>query len=223
MSWGKSAAVFYLLSGFAVASFAAPPAPQPHAVSGKAQPVSPPRPSATETPLRLFEKGFSDEKTYKKGACCDNICRLVSQLHEKKIDLAKARVIYILRQTKEEEGLYPQRARQGIAIWNFHVVLELDGKIYDFDYSDPTPVPAHDYFMQMFHFSATGKPPTKEEREALLKAISLRVIPAKEYLSDFRNTCDYEDYLKDTVRDRKYPAQSAHDFLATIPKPRRVD
>jgi hypothetical protein len=77
--------------------------------------------------------------------------------------------------------------------------------------------------MNMFHISETGKPPTRAEREAMLKAIKLRSIPAREYLADFGKTCDFDDYIKDTVRNRKYAEQSALDFLQTVPKPRRVD
>jgi hypothetical protein len=145
MYWGRRA-VFFLLSGLAAVSIAAPPpslAPQPHTPLEKEKSVLPPRPHA-ETPGRIFAKGFADDNIYKKGACCDNICRFVSQLHDQKIDLSKARVLYILKQS-DEEGLYPQRSRQGIAIWGFHVVLELDGKIYDYDHAEAEPVPAHDY------------------------------------------------------------------------------
>lgn len=161
--------------------------------------------------LSLFKKGYGDDQTYLKGACCDNVCRLVKQMKAAKLDLTQARVLYLLKQSDEEEGLAPQKGRQRLQLWSFHVVLELKGQIYDFDYSDePTPVTSREYFTSMFTIPEKGTP---EEEEKALRGISLRAIPATEYLADFGPTCDYDQYLKNTVKGRHYPAQSAWDFI----------
>lgn len=115
--------------------------------------------------LTVFEEIFEVE--YKCSYCADNILTLVKAAKHAKLNLGGARVIVIVGDA--QFTLLPRAARVAGSEWIYHVVLEVDGRIFDFDYRNvPTSIPVQEYFETMF---AT-------------KSHLLRRIPVWSYLKD---------------------------------------
>lgn len=114
---------------------------------------------------KIFEKTFSTH--YAQGGCMNNIMRLVKEAQLKSIDLRRAQVLEIKNTGFSVFGrLNAELARDsgspapagsafrylaGETNWSYHVVLELDGYIFDYDFTNaPTVLPKEKYAELMF-------------------------------------------------------------------------
>lgn len=116
----------------------------------------------------LFADSFHSH--YKKGRCGDNILELVKRAQENDINLKDAKILEIVNKGNSVLGLVnveyareggrvdpnslnmkPYRYFAGERNWYHHVVLELDGFIFDFDFDNrPRVVSVREYFEVMF-------------------------------------------------------------------------
>lgn len=101
----------------------------------------------------LFTKNY--EAHYESGECGFNIKRLLRAAEENQIPIAHARVLTIANKGFSLFGLVNVEAarghRDGEKNWYYHVFLEYDGKIYDYDFTDEANVkPVSEYFQAMF-------------------------------------------------------------------------
>lgn len=97
--------------------------------------------------LTVFEEIY--ELEYRCFYCGDNILTLVRAAKQAKLNMGGARVLIIIGGL--ESSLVPRQARMPGATWTYHVVLEVDGRIFDFDYRNvAVSVPINEYFDTMF-------------------------------------------------------------------------
>jgi hypothetical protein len=106
-----------------------------------------------------------DPKCYSPGSCHLNILNLYKSISQElgyKNDDIRALILF---RPSFEEGLLPVRATSTKMYkadsfgWSFHVVLEYQGKIYDFDYhhkKNDIPI-VRDYFISMFSSPSPAK------------------------------------------------------------------
>jgi hypothetical protein len=127
--------------------------------------------------------------------CPTNVFNLLRRLDEAKVDLTNARVLYVLPDYyaihKGLSTIRPRAARVGrdgpINEWTFHVILEIDKKILDLDFTNtPQITPVDDYYAQMF-----GKGP--KATQVSKQTLYLRSIPALDYLRSY--TGNWEWYV----------------------------
>lgn len=135
------------------------------------------------TPEQEFRETFFSE--YAARFCGRNIQRFVTRLSPE--DAAQANVLSIRNQGGSWFGyvraLQARDAKGAGELfvndrnWEFHVVLEHQGKIYDFDYGiEPKCVGVEEYFHDMY---LSGDEYVKPERK--LDGYSIQVTPALEY------------------------------------------
>lgn len=120
--------------------------------------------------------------------CPTNIFNLLKRLDQAHVDLSRAHVWYIVSPNAAIGGgdsdIYPRAARGGATSWSFHVVLEIEGRILDLDFTDqPQVTSVRSYALTMWGKSAI---PGGE-------LLYVRQIPALEYLHEYAN--NWEDYL----------------------------
>jgi len=113
---------------------------------------------------KIFQERF--ELDYVEGDCPNNIRKLIAAL-EIEIPIDRAQVWVI----KSDRALLTSRARGGATRMALHVVLELAGTIYDFDFTNQAqPVSVDRYLLNMF-------------RSEDLKDLTIKKIPAIEFMS----------------------------------------
>jgi hypothetical protein len=122
--------------------------------------------------------------------------------------MKNSRVLYLIpkENLNRENGLIfaSKDRRNDYQSWQFHVVLEKDGMIYDPDFSNKaTPIKTQDYFETMFH-DARNK-------------IFVRDIPAMEYMVQYQKVAK-DGTMKDSsyfqLRTEDYPTDSLDGFLS---------
>lgn len=101
---------------------------------------------------------------YKAGKCGQNVMDLVTRAQAKGIDMSKAKIVNItndgyimsVMHRRNSGQLFPEpvngyRFAPGIHNFYFHVVLENNGLIYDYDFgNEPQIVTADEYLRRMF-------------------------------------------------------------------------
>jgi hypothetical protein len=147
----------------------------------------------------LFNRTFTTN--YVSGRCGENILRLVTDADRAGINFYNAKIIQLenkgfsvfgmlnvemARESGRLNPAYPAsstfRNLPGERNWYHHVVLEMDGLIFDYDFGNaPKIIPVADYFEQMFL-----KEKTKAEggefyvgREEKLKTYKINIIDAQ--------------------------------------------
>ena len=116
--------------------------------------------------VAAFSQTYFEEPHYKCGLCFKNIYRFIGTLPQ--LLRAKAQVIIIQQHSK---GLKPLRPREEVHRWGYHVVLDVEGKIFDYDFGkSPRILEKRTYFETMFEKPPRGNP------------IHVRIIPAEDYM-----------------------------------------
>lgn len=170
---------------------------------------------------RLF---FSTE--YNSLKCQDNIYRFIVRLQRANLDLRQVNVIFIF--DKEHYQLLPSDRygvqRPDFAVYKtrhvatrepppnrfrYHVFATLFNRVFDFDYTDsPAVEPAVDYFNNMY----TDASMSLREKRKLFDQLTLRIIPATDYLKDHPQHPSY--YMFDL--DERYPAWTLNAYMKSI-------
>jgi hypothetical protein len=154
---------------------------------------------------------FGWPANYKSLWCPTNVFNLLRRLDEASVDLSGAKVWYII---PPEHGaasvIHPRAARSGddgpVSEWGFHVVVELEGRILDLDFtSRPDVESIVDYAAVMWH---KGPLAVATDGQPLL----VREIPALDYLTHYRNNWDF--YINDP--QGLYPATEMSDLLPKV-------
>ncbi len=163
----------------------------------------------------IFKRTYLDEYT-KGGHCYFNIWNFVNSLkYEKGVDLNKANVLYIIPEKykiKKKTTFEVLKNRQDDKDkFRFHVVFELHGKIYDYDYSSkPNVLDVEQYFEEMFNISISNQ-------DSAYSGILIRKVPALEYHQNYSKVTksgafyDGVYYVKDS--EGKYPIVKAEQYL----------
>ncbi len=115
---------------------------------------------------QTFAEAFRSKKVYRCLECHLNVMRFFDLLRANypSYDFSEIKVLYIAHQkmpfdSSEDVGFHIKGARGSVqqdranefVFWNFHVVIEFRGKIYDFDFTDsPTPLSLRDYIGEFF-------------------------------------------------------------------------
>ena len=171
-------------------------------------------PSLAETLDQCFEKSYFDLTIYKQNWCNRNVRNLYGACFAHEPSNHKAHVIYLLSVNSDEQmkkdvptiRVYPFSARSGTRVWNFHVILERDGLIYDLDYTtQPQITDVFTYFEKMFRVPGVN-----------VKYVA-RIIDADEYLANYEtNGKDADYYIYN--HDHFYPLQDVLNYLKTFPR-----
>lgn len=165
-----------------------------------------------------FEEEFKNRKTYCAGYCDENIYTFLAKLQTEGINISQAQVLIVLYDSTltdlansyTKRSLKPQKARSPEAAplgWTYHVILQVEGRIYDFDYGRQAMAPSlKDYFNSMW----VGTMPFSFNP---LERIKMRAIPAQEYLKK------YEVQNPDSFREMRfdethYPHVSVEEYLS---------
>jgi len=180
--------------------------------------------------LAIFRKLFYSN-TYNSLKCHENIYALLKKTETEGLGLTNMKVIFIfnqdhdkLVQTKSSDTVGFSVQRPTITMYKtrvvynrsdppgefrFHVFATYQDKIMDFDYTNsPKLVPAKEYFNNMF----SNNKMNRKERKNMFKKMTLRVIPATEYLhNDLQHT---SWYLFDL--ETKFPSQSLNRYLLNL-------
>lgn len=132
------------------------------AIAGVAHAQAP----ANDAVVRAFEASFL--RGYQANYCRQNIENFVRRANEAGLDLSRANIIELTNKggsvfgmlnaehARNQGRLLPKpidgmRLGPGETNWDYHVILELDGKIYDFDYGNtPQVVGVRSYIKKMF-------------------------------------------------------------------------
>lgn len=160
-------------------------------------------PQAPQTPEKLAQvlKFVFDNEALKYGWpanyralwCPSNVFNLLRRLDEAKVNLANARVLYIIPvyyvSHQGEAEIRPRAARIGrdgpTREWTFHVVLQVENKILDLDFTnDPVIVETSEYFARMF---GQGPLATQKSKQTLY----FRSIPAADYLVSYTGNWEW--------------------------------
>lgn len=157
-------------------------------------------PSTPDCPLTVeFHKAFFED--YEARKCGENIRRFLTRFSDSEA-LQGAKVLGIENKGFSYFGLtraLHTRDTKGNGEpyvtdknWYHHVILEKDGRIFDFDYGiEPKVVDSEQYFETMFLNC------DKVSREDKLKDYRVQVIDAQEYLrrdQDTSKTLTFRDY-----------------------------
>ena len=132
---------------------------------------------------------------YKAQQCQENIRRFIKAAKEAGYDFSYAKVIVLRNKGISALGQVNARFARSSNMnisprernWRFHVFLERDGLIYDFDYSNqPQILSVKDYFEKMF-FNPKGINRFKITKEEKLNEYTIELYNAYEYLKRQEN------------------------------------
>jgi len=170
--------------------FRSRPPSQPSQAKAEAGPQDRVETSAFTAPAATPESEFRETffREYAARYCGKNIQRFVTRMQSD--DAAQANVLTIRNEGGSWFGLVRAlKARDardtpdGVQLfendrnWEFHVVLEHQGKIFDFDYGiQPKVVPVEEYFHTMYLAGDAHVPAQRK-----LDGYSIKVTPAKEF------------------------------------------
>ncbi|RPJ83113.1 MAG: hypothetical protein EHJ94_00315 [Deltaproteobacteria bacterium] len=183
--------------------------------------------------LTLFRKLFFSE-TYNSLKCYENIYSLLNKASADGLDVTDVKVIFIF--DKDHDKLVPSNTSKKIdfsiqrpnitmyktrIVYNrsappgefrFHAFAAFQDKIMDFDYTNsPKLIPAREYFESMF----SNKKINRKERNDLFSRLTLRVIPAKDFLNNGLRHTSW--YLFDL--ETNFPSQTLQHFLSNLEAP----
>lgn len=145
------------------------------------------------TPLSRAESLFVETWTsgYVEARCGPNIEAFVDLLEKRGIPLDQAEVVEITNGGSSMFGMInAERGRTSNPDstdeqnWYHHVVLLMDGHILDFDFTgEPTILPAHEYFEQMFldEIPNPSRAFLRVGRDDKLSDYKLKLFPADRY------------------------------------------
>jgi hypothetical protein len=135
------------------------------------------------TEEKLYSNKLEDIYDADGMNCHDNIHRLAKEFKNSGIDLAGAKVVYILPDGISDSQKLPYKyisggsAPEG-ANWNHHVILVKDGKVYDPDFPRDRVPTVEEYMNEMF-------PEVMADNSSALANVRLREFEAEEYISEF--------------------------------------
>jgi hypothetical protein len=147
---------------------------------------------------------FGWPANYQSLWCPTNVFNLLKRLDQAHVDLSRANVWYILPPEAVEGtgdgAIHPRAARPGadgpISEWSFHVVLEIEGRILDLDFTaEPHVVSTAAYAGVMWQKGALAQ-------QSDARPLYVRQIPAREYLAQYSNNWTYYEM----GGDGRYPA-----------------
>ncbi len=151
---------------------------------------------------RIFAESYHSPEIYEERQCGSNIRRLLGRLPES--ELAGAKVLGITNKGFTYFGLVRAlhtrdtdregNPRTTDKNWHHHVVLEKDGRIFDFDYGTEALTPTVKEYCDTMFFSDTKVKAEKKKTD-----YELQVIDAREYLhqkEDSSTTIRLGEYLR---------------------------
>lgn len=138
---------------------------------------------------------------YVRGRCAENIRNLILRLRAQGVDLSRARVAVITnggyhfsvthRRNSGDRLQNPQgeiKFAPGIAKFSFHVILENEGKVYDYDFGNaPQVTSIKQYIKTMFWDEPQVTQYTGLETLAQRRDYKIAFVPAEKFL-ELRNT-----------------------------------
>lgn len=152
---------------------------------------------------------------YVATKCGDNILGLIGRAENKGIDMSDANILIIENKGFSVFGMVNAEYARGIrrdgkpseTNWFHHIILEKDGLIYDFDFSNnPEILSVKDYFEKMFLQEKTKEQGGEHYvgRDEKLKTYKITVKPALETYEARQNrrvspdgiTMSFESYLR---------------------------
>lgn len=141
--------------------------------------------------VRHFKETFSTH--YQAGRCGDNITGLTARANVKRINLNNANILVVVNKGGTVFGMVnvevargALRTGPGPKNWYHHVVLENNGLIYDYDFTDtPRVARVKDYFQYMFLSDKKGVGSSFDyvDPERKLNDYEVEIIPAYDYLN----------------------------------------
>jgi hypothetical protein len=159
---------------------------------------------------------LNDRSHYEVGNCTSNIADLANRLKSEGVNLSEAKVIYILYERVHRAGLpmkiqkmtaynhYDSSLPGYLQVWDFHVVLELNGRIMDYDNFNTNGLPDPEaYFSKMFLGGDVKS----------LSQIYIRPVPALEFLRESA-TLNNDALLKKYKFENVEQIVSVSDYLA---------
>ena len=163
---------------------------------------------------RCFSEAFYNSKIYSTDACPFNVYNLYNACVEPSLsefetapDINILFVVTVQSTENLEKNLFVRRvdplfARNSQKYFEFHAVLEVDGWVFDLDYSSvPKVLEKAFYFRSMFDL----------KNDHLIYAI--RPIPAENYVSKLReNKINWKLFFEDSQQD--YPLVSVEEYLS---------
>ncbi|KAI9336877.1 N-terminal glutamine amidase-domain-containing protein [Pilaira anomala] len=90
--------------------------------------------------------------TYTRCYCEENIYLLCQEIKEKQKELLESSYVVYISNPNKTVPLWKQKAgvNSQPVIWDYHVILYVEGMIYDYDTVLPFPCNATEYFIQTF-------------------------------------------------------------------------
>ncbi len=164
---------------------------------------------------QYFQEVFFTHYTPRK--CGENILNFIAYTHKKGIDLSQAHILKLTNTRYSVFGMlnaeyareagrinheFPKSGLQnhpGESNWHQHIILEIEGHIYDFDFSnEPTVLTVQEYFEKMFL-----QEKTKAEngeffvgRKEKLENYQVEVLPALDSYFAIQNKESYPESVK---------------------------
>jgi len=141
---------------------------------------------------------MADEHLYTPLFCEENIWQLARRLLDEGAAPDTLWVLFISNPERRVVMLRQRRAgAQGYVVWDYHVVLQVGERIYDFDTTLPFPVNVRDYFLNSFPEQSSLSEPFRAW---------VRCIPAQTFLERF-----YSDrsHMQGVVGEAELPAWPA--------------
>lgn len=158
---------------------------------------------------------------YRSGYCGDNVMNLIKRANQDGVDVSRAKIVTIVNKgftvfgmvnaeyVRNTGKLLAKPTAEGLKFapgesnWYHHVILELDGEIYDFDFGNvPLVADAQAYFDKMFLEEKTvaqgGKFYAGAEKK--LADYEITLLSAQDYLKAVRNPNPVKMTLKDFLK-----------------------
>lgn len=164
---------------------------------------------------QIFSSSFISG--YQSNRCGANIMALIDRADQAGVDLSRANILELRNNgntvfgmlnaeyARNQGKLLPQPTSDGMKFepgetnWEFHVVLELDGEIFDFDFGNkPVVANVQDYFDKMFLEEQKGKFNVMPGQK--LADYKVIVISAQDYIKRVRQPNETKLSLKDYLK-----------------------
>lgn len=160
--------------------------------------------------IKMFTGSFTTN--YVSGRCGDNITGLATRADAKRINLNNANILIVENKGNNTFGMINVEMARGALRngpgpmnWYHHVMLEKDGLIYDYDFTNaPQVVGIKAYFLNMFLSDkrGVGMPTDYVNPEEKLNDYEVEIIPAYDMLNARRARTATPDGKK--MRLRQY-------------------
>ena len=170
---------------------------------------------------KIFKNSFWSSH-YEEGYCGKNIENLVTKAIEARLDLDGAEIVQITDEGGWMFGMVNAlAAREGGRLitpasasparspgeknWYFHVVLLVDGKVLDYDFTNQVKIlPLKDYLNAMF--IPVSKMSDLEYKKSKMKSYKITTYPAEDYILRREqrlpvSEIEVESYLRDYLPD----------------------